>query len=447
MKRQLSIGFMLFAMFFGAGNLIFPPKLGMESGHFFWPVMVGFVLTGVGMPLLGVIVGAIDKRGYEGALKEISPVYSLLLLSTIYIVIGPLFSIPRTGTTAYELTVGSMISHPGSVSLAIFSLLYFLIVTYVSLNPNKLVDRIGSVLTPILLLIITAIIVRGLFLLSSDPQTTGDKERFPDLATSFANGVSEGYLTMDALGAITFSILIVNTIKMNGICQKKELFRSVTAAGVFAGILLALVYVALAFIGNHINLSAGRMADIMQHDRNMGVYLLTYISQLGFGSFGRILLGLAVTIACLTTAIGLIVAVSTYFHTIIPKISYKTFVYIFVIISFILSNLGLNQVIRMSVPVLSLIYPIAITTMLLILLSSFIPMKPIVHQVTIICITVFSVVDLMHRNQLLHVPALERLPFYSISLEWLSVALIAGIISYLISLLIKNQRPIMYQND
>ena len=446
MKKQLSIGFMLFAMFFGAGNLIFPPKLGLESGHFFWPVMIGFVLTGVGLPLVGVIVGALDKRGYEGALNEISPLYSILLLSTIYIVIGPLFSIPRTGTTAYELTVGSAIQDPGAVGLALFSLVYFALVTYISLNPTKLVDHIGSLLTPILLLIITAIVIRGFFLLGQAPQTAGNQEMFPTLPASFSNGLSEGYLTMDALGAITFSILIVNSIKLSGICDKKQLFKSVTLAALSAGALLALVYISLAFIGNHVNLSTAQMADITTNDKNLGVYLLTHISQLGYGSFGRILLGLAVTIACLTTATGLIVAVSTYFHSIVPKIPYKTFVYSFSFISFILSNLGLNQVIRMSVPVLSLIYPVAITTMLLILLAAIIPMKPFVQRVTVVCMIIFSIVDMMHRHHLLSIAGLDKLPFYSISLEWLPIALSIIIISYLMSLMTR-QAPIKYQND
>ncbi|TDL98105.1 branched-chain amino acid transport system II carrier protein [Macrococcus brunensis] len=446
MKKQLSIGFMLFAMFFGAGNLIFPPKLGLESGHFFWPVMTGFVLTGVGLPLLGVIVGAIDKRGYEGALNEISPIYSILLLSTIYIVIGPLFSIPRTGTTAYELTVGSAIKNPGAVSLALFSLIYFAVVTYISLNPNKLVDRIGSLLTPILLIIITAIVIRGFFILGHAPQTAGNKEMFPTLPASFSNGLSEGYLTMDALAAITFSILIINAIKLSGVFDKKKLFKSVAIAAVSAGALLALVYISLAFIGNHVNLSTAEMADITKNDKNLGVYLLSHISQLGYGRFGAILLGLAVTIACLTTAIGLIVAVSTYFHSVVPKVPYKTFVYGFSFISFVLSNLGLNQVISMSVPVLSLIYPIAITTMLLILLASIIPMKPIVQRITVICMVIFSIIDMMHRNDLLSISGFEKLPFYSISLEWLPIALFVIIISYLISLMTR-QVPIKYQND
>ncbi|ULG72251.1 branched-chain amino acid transport system II carrier protein [Macrococcus brunensis] len=446
MKKQLSIGFMLFAMFFGAGNLIFPPKLGLESGHFFWPVMIGFILTGVGLPLLGVIVGALDKRGYEGALNEISPIYSILLLSIIYIVIGPLFSIPRTGTTAYELTVGSTIQNPGAVSLALFSLIYFAIVTYIALNPNKLVDRIGSLLTPILLVIVSAIVIRGIYILGHEPQTEGNKEMFRTLPASFSNGLSEGYLTMDALGAITFSILIVNSIKLSGVYDKKQLFKSVAKAAVSAGALLALVYISLAFIGNHMNLSAAQTADITAHDKNLGVYLLTQISQLGYGSFGRILLGLAVTIACLTTATGLIVAVSTYFHSIIPKIPYRTLVYSFSFISFVLSNLGLNQVIRMSVPVLSLIYPIAITTMLLILLASIIPMKPIVQRITVVCMIIFSIIDTMHRNELLTIAILEKLPFYSISLEWLPIALFVIIISYLVSLM-TSQAPIKYQND
>ncbi|HEH3760441.1 TPA: branched-chain amino acid transport system II carrier protein, partial [Staphylococcus aureus] len=139
-KNTWVIGFTLFAMFFGAGNLIFPPNLGLDSGQFFWPAILAFVLTGIGLPLLGVIVGALDKEGYIGALNKISPKFSILFLIIIYLTIGPLFAIPRTASTSFEMTITPIIHNNSSIALFIFTIIYFIVVLYICLNPSKLID-------------------------------------------------------------------------------------------------------------------------------------------------------------------------------------------------------------------------------------------------------------------------------------------------------------------
>ncbi|MDK3593411.1 branched-chain amino acid transport system II carrier protein, partial [Staphylococcus pseudintermedius] len=151
-KNTLFIGFMLFAIFFGAGNLIFPPNLGLESGQFFWPSILAFVITGIGLPLMGVMVGALDKQGYIGSINKIHPVFSVVFLVSIYLTIGPLFAIPRTASTSFEMTVTPIIHSSSPVWLFVFSVIYFLIVLYLCLNPGKIVDRIGAILTPLLLI-------------------------------------------------------------------------------------------------------------------------------------------------------------------------------------------------------------------------------------------------------------------------------------------------------
>ncbi|PTH63558.1 branched-chain amino acid ABC transporter substrate-binding protein, partial [Staphylococcus arlettae] len=160
-KNTWIIGFMLFAIFFGAGNLIFPPSLGLDSGQYFWPSILAFSLTGIGLPLLGVVVGALDKEGYIGSLNKISPKFSIVFLIVIYLTIGPLFAIPRTASTSFEMTVTPIAHTNSSLALFIFTVIYFLIVLYLCINPTKMVDRIGSLLTPLLLITILAMIIKG----------------------------------------------------------------------------------------------------------------------------------------------------------------------------------------------------------------------------------------------------------------------------------------------
>lgn len=168
-KNTFIVGFMLFAIFFGAGNLIFPPKLGLDSGVDFLPSIIGFVITGVGLPLLGIAVSGYYQGGYKEALsKNVHPYFSLLFLMAIYLTIGPFFAIPRTGATAYQMAVVPFIGENSTVSLLIFTLVYYLIAVWFSLNPSTVVDRIGAILTPVLLIAILALIVKAVILLGGN---------------------------------------------------------------------------------------------------------------------------------------------------------------------------------------------------------------------------------------------------------------------------------------
>ncbi|HDA6711539.1 TPA: branched-chain amino acid transport system II carrier protein [Staphylococcus aureus] len=411
-KNTWVIGFTLFAMFFGAGNLIFPPNLGLDSGQFFWPAILAFVLTGIGLPLLGVIVGALDKEGYIGALNKISPKFSILFLIIIYLTIGPLFAIPRTASTSFEMTITPIIHSNSSIALFIFTIIYFIVVLYICLNPSKLIDRIGSLLTPLLLITILAMIIKGYLDFSGNSAGKGNEALYHSNFSSFAEGFTQGYLTMDAIAAIA----------------------------------LIFIYISLGYIGNHMPVSDMKLNELKSHDRNIGTYLLTTMASTGFGSFGKYLLGIIVALACLTTACGLIVAVSEYFHRIVPKVSYKAFVLVFILMSFIIANQGLNAVISMSIPVLSIVYPVAITVVLLILIAKFIPTKRITQQIPVIIVFILSIFSVISKLGWLKINFIESLPLRAYSLEWFPVAIIATILGYLVGIFVK-QDPIKYQQE
>lgn len=445
-KNTWIIGFTLFAMFFGAGNLIFPPNLGLDSGQFFWPSILAFALTGIGLPLLGVVVGALDKQGYIGSLNKISPKFSVVFLIIIYLTIGPLFAIPRTASTSFEMTITPIAHTNSSLALFIFTIIYFLVVLYLCINPNKMVDRIGSLLTPLLLITILAMIIKGFVDYGSNTHSQA-AEAFTSNFAGFSQGFTNGYLTMDAIAAIAFSMIVVNAVKATGVTHANKIFRQTLLAGIIAAVALMFIYISLGFIGNHMAVPQEKVASLIANDQNIGTYLLTTMASTGFGAFGKYLLGIIVALACLTTACGLIVSVSEYFNRIFPRISYKTYVIIFTLVSFILANQGLNSVITMSVPVLSIVYPVAITSVLLILIARFVPTKPIAQQIPVAVVSIVSILSVVHTQGWIKLGLIDNLPLKDYSLEWFPIAVITTIIGYIVAPLFKKQENIVYEKE
>ncbi|HGO5815267.1 TPA: branched-chain amino acid transport system II carrier protein [Mannheimia haemolytica] len=420
-KNTFVVGFMLFAIFFGAGNLIFPPKLGLDSGVDFLPSILGFVLTGVGLPLLGIAVSGHYEGGYREALnKHVHPYFSLIFLMAIYLTIGPFFAIPRTGATAYQMAVVPFVGESGWLSLLIFTAAYYLISIWFSLNPSKVVDRIGSILTPVLLLAILALVVRAFFLLSNNEVPLAK----PNPESPLFSGIVEGYLTMDALASITFSVIVISAIKARGV-SGNELIKQTSMAGIVAAIALGAIYIALAWIGNHYPISTETLAELSAKGQNVGTFILNSVANDAFGESGRTLLGVIVTLACLTTSIGLIVTTSEYFNEVFPQISYKVYVLIFSLISFAIANQGLDFVISKSVPVLLVLYPIAMTVIFLLFINIFIKLPKLAQRLPLALVTVVSILSVAG------VEAINALPLKDISMEWIPFALAGTIIGYL----------------
>lgn len=440
-KNTWVVGFMLFAIFFGAGNLIFPPNLGFASGQFFWPAIFGFILTGVGLPLLGIIVGSLDESGYKGVLHRINPVFGILFLSAVYLTIGPLFAIPRTGATSYEMAVLPFLKAPSAMSLLIFTIVFFGITLWLAINPSKMVDRVGAILTPLLLISIIALVVVSIFLLSDTSPVKAQADVYTNLNTSFFSGFTSGYQTMDAIAAIAFSVIVINAIKEKGISKETGLFKQTILAGIIAAIALGFIYLTLGWIGSHYHLSAAQLSEIKDNESDLGTYILTHVAHDTFGTFGKLLIGIIVSLACLTTSTGLVVAVSEYFNEIFPKISYKMYAIAFTLFSFILANQGLKAVIEKSIPVLLILYPIAMTLVLIMLVAKFVPTPLLAFQIPIILVTIVSVLSVIS-SQFKVLPFMNALPLKAQSMEWLIFAVVGYIIGYVLGL---RQTKIAYK--
>ena len=414
-KNTFIIGFMLFAIFFGAGNLIFPPTLGLNSGPEFWSTLLGFVITGVGLPLLGIVVSAFYHNGYKTALTRIHPWFAVIFLMAIYLTIGPFFAIPRTGATSYEMAVLPFIGEAGRTSLLAFTVVYYAVTLWLSLNPSKMVERIGAILTPALLIAILA--------LYGNPPTM-PAANFGD-QSAFLAGFIGGYQTMDVLASVAFSVIVINAIKAKMPADQRDnqvVMKQTFVAGIIAAVSLAIIYVGLAWVSNRLPVSPDTLADLTAKQQDIGSFLLNTAAYQTFGSFGRILFGIIVTLACLTTSVGLVTAVGEFFYGLFPRIRYSSYVIAVTLVSFILANQGLSAVIGKSVPVLMVLYPIAMTILLLLIIDNFIrPMPLLAHRLATGLATAVSILSVAGAG------FTEQLPLKAYSLEWLPFAL-AGIV-------------------
>lgn len=433
-KDLVLVSLMLFSLFFGAGNLIFPPFLGQAAGSATWIAMAGFFITAVGFPVLGVI--AVAKSGGLYLLaKRVHPVFAAVFTVLIYLSIGPGLGIPRAGSLPFEMAVAPYLPEGVSVklSLFLFTLVFFAIAYWLSLSPAKLVDRMGKVLTPTLLLLILVIFIASIFRpLGGYGEATGEYMRSP-----FVKGFLEGYLTMDTIAALNFGIVISLAIKSRGITDDKLVVSNSIKAGVIAGSLLIAIYAVLG----HLGATSGGKFGATENGAQTLTNVITYI----FGKPGAVLLAVIFTLACLTTCVGLITSCSQYFATLTSKISYKGFVRILAVLSMGIANMGLTQILSISVPVLNAIYPIAIMLIVLGMMNKLFNGNTIAYRLTILFTGVVSIVDALGQVGIrigVVTRLFEKLPLYSQGLGWVVPAmlgLILGLILNLVKVKISNK--------
>ncbi len=425
-KNITTVGFMLFAMFFGAGNLIFPLALGYQAGEHLLMAVIGFIVTGVGLPLFGMGVGALTGKGYRQSLNEIHPIFSLVFLSAIYLSIGPFFAIPRTGTTAYEIGLVPFLQDANQWSLILFSAAFFGISLWIAVKPSKISSLIGDYLTPVLLIAIVLLVLRSVTLFWESPVSQVDVSNYQ--TAPLATGFLEGYLTMDTLASLAFSMIVINAIRVYQTASDAEVTKGTFYASLIAAGLLAFIYGMLAWIGNHTVIDFSQLGN-----QNLGAFLLVKVAEQGFGSWGVVLIAVIVFLACLTTSSGLIAAVAEYFESIYPKVSYSIYAVIFTIISFLIANQGLEQVIQTSVPILSILYPISMAIIVIVFLNQWIYFNRSTLLIPILLVSGLSILAVVHRQGIIKIPFLLRLPLMSNQLEWLPFLIGGLVISYLLS--------------
>lgn len=348
-SQFLQLSIMLFGLFFGAGNLIFPPLLGNKAGSATLISLIAFCVTAVLFPVLGVIVVG-KTNGLSNLARRVGPMFSVVFTTAIYLSIGPGLGIPRAGSVPFEMAIAPYVPETLNLNIVrfVYTLVFFTIALLICLKPNKLVERVGKFLTPTLLLMILFMFVRIVMIDKNIAAPSGDYLKAP-----VTKGFLAGYETMDAVAALNFGFVIAQAIKRFGIEDENEVTRYEIKAGLLAGSVLFIVYAMLASIGM---IGSQKFAGAEN-----GAQVLSGSIKLVLGDFGLVLLAFIFTLACLTTCVGLITSGGEYFEKLFNnKLSYRAWVYIWTLFSFVMANFGLNKLLVFSVPLLQIIYPVAL---------------------------------------------------------------------------------------
>lgn len=414
LKLIIPIGLMLFSFFFGAGNLIFPPVLGQLSGEYAALAALGFCISGVGLPLTGIVAMAMNRSDNPDHMAEpVHPRYARILVVLCALTIGPFFAIPRTAAVSFDTGILAFVpAGYHDIGLAVYSAIFFLITYYLSVNPSKIVDSIGKFMAPALLLCLFSLI----FFAVTDPMGSAQQPMNEYAAAPFFKGFLEGYNTMDLLATLLFGAATVNAITNMGITDQKQLTRLCIYSGFIAAGCLAFIYCSLAYIG----VTSVEMFGIVAS----GGQLLNMIAVHYMGSFGKVMLALIIFFACITTSIGLTSSISSYFNLIFKnKAQYQRYVLAICLFSFAVSNIGLNNIIRLSIPVLCMLYPITIVLVLLNVASPLFHRDSKIFRPCIALTTIFAVFDGLRAAGIdtgfIHSFLAAYMPLYNIGFGWI----------------------------
>lgn len=437
-RQILSVTLTLFAVFFGAGNMIFPPAMGQMAGKNYVSALIGFILTDAGIALLGIIAVVLVGTEISDLGKLVSKKFALCFSVGIYLLIGPLFALPRTGSVSFELAISPYVPKDSAWIYSLIITAIFCLLTYrLSSNPSKVVDVIGKYLTPILLISITSIFIACLI----KGSTSGDAVQIGSIGEpqgAYATiplfqGMIEGYNALDGPAGLVFAIIIINAVSGFGVKNEKGIVKYTILCGIGAAAILAIVYYMLTYIG----------AITVTTFENGGALLHAVTSEV-IGSVGGIILGGAVFLACMTTSIGLTTSFSDYFHEILPNISYKKITGIVCVFSFIISNIGVTQLVKISTPILMMIYPGTIVLIVLSFIKRYIGHRRMVYVLAMafaFCIAFVNGLEKANISLGVITALCKQIPFYNLGFGWIIPAIIGAMIGTL-PFWAMNQEPV-----
>lgn len=442
MKQRVLVAGTLFGMFFGAGNLIFPVHLGQRAGANAISAMVGFVLTAVGLPILGVAaIGNTHSDGLQSLANKVGEKYGYVLTIALYLTIGPFFAIPRCATTSFTTGIAPVLAENVSerVMLLLFSLIFFGFVLFFSLRPAKITVWIGKIINPLFLFFLAVLLITALVQPSISLWEVAPTKAYESGA--LFSGFIEGYGTMDAIAGLAFGIVVIDIIRSMGIKNDTAIAKDVLISGMMTGILMAVIYMAAIVIG-------AQSRGLFLVSDNGGT-ALAQIAKHYLGAAGSIILALTIILACLKTSIGLVTSCSDTFVRMFPNaLPYRAWATIFTVFSFVVSNIGLSKIIEYSMPVLMFLYPLAITLIVLALIGKLFEHDKIVYRCVTIFTAVAAVFDLfkslpkavrthLHLDGVIAVAG-EILPWFELNLGWVVPALIGFAVGMMIRKFKKN---------
>lgn len=438
LSEKLSIASMLFGMFFGAGNLIFPAKMGQLAGWNVVPAFLGMCITGVGLPLLGVAaLGVSRSNGLQALSSKVGKRYGYFFTCALYLTIGPFFAIPRCATVPFSIGIAPLLGGETGQALAIYSVVFFALVLIFSLFPGRIMTWIGRILNPVFLVLLGVLTITALVNPVSSIESIEPVGNYA--SQPFFAGFLEGYNTMDALASLAFGIVVVNVIRGRGVEEPGAVAGNTVRAGVLSCLIMGVIYLAITIACGQIRslfVAQGDAEAALQTLNGLnGGDVLAMLANHYFGSAGTLILAGVITFACLKTAIGLITSCSEAFCAMMPKgPSYRMWAVVFCVMSLLVANLGLSAIIDYSIPVLMFLYPLAITLILLALFGRFFEHSRKVYAWVTGCTLIAATLDLVNALPAATVSAMHLggvidfakayVPFFQLGLGWVSPALL-----------------------
>ena len=428
LRQKILVAGTLFGMFFGAGNLIFPVHLGQMAGQNALPAIIGFIITAVGIPILGVAaIGITHSDGLQTLSGKVGKGYGIFFTCLLYLTIGPLFAIPRCATVSFTTGITPLLGadSPERLYLLLFSAVFFAFVLFFSLRPGKITVWIGKIINPLFLFFFAVLMLAALLAPGAAVSAVEPVEAYR--SDAFFPALIEGYGTMDAIAGLAFGIVVIDVIRRMGVDNDDAIAEDVLSSGLLTGALMALIYVVSIVVG-------AQSRGLFELSENGGV-ALTQIAGHYLGGVGLFILAFTITFACLKTSIGLVTACAETFSKMTNgKISYRSWAILFTVFSFAVSNIGLSAIIEYSIPMLMLIYPPAIALILLAFLGKFFAHDRTVYIATMIGTWAAAIFDCMKTlpapvQAALHLDApiafaAAHLPLFDKNLGWLLPAVI-----------------------
>ena len=428
LRQKILVAGTLFGMFFGAGNLIFPVHLGQMAGRNALPAIIGFIITAVGIPILGVAaIGVTHSDGLQTLSGKVGKGYGIFFTCLLYLTIGPLFAIPRCATVSFTTGITPLLGadSPERLYLLLFSAVFFAFVLFFSLRPGKITVWIGKIINPLFLFFFAVLMLAALLAPGAAVSAVEPVEAYR--SDAFFPALIEGYGTMDAIASLAFGIVVIDVIRRMGVDNDDAIAKDVLSSGLLTGALMALIYVVSIVVG-------AQSRGLFELSENGGI-ALTQIAGHYLGGVGLFILAFTITFACLKTSIGLVTACAETFSKMTNgKISYRSWAILFTVFSFAVSNIGLSAIIEYSIPMLMLIYPPAIALILLAFLGKFFAHDRTVYIATMIGTWAAAIFDCMKTlpapvQAALHLDApiafaAAHLPLFDKNLGWLLPAVI-----------------------
>lgn len=411
---SIVVGFALFAMFFGAGNVVFPPYIGMHAGEQWANGFLFYFIADIGLALVAMFA-ILHAGGADNITGRIGHVASKVLMCAVILCIGPMVAIPRTAATTLEMSVTPFFS---GMSPVVFSIIFFAVILLLSIKQSAVIDIVGKILTPALLIGLLILIVKGFVSPIGDIVDTG-----VSASEVTVNGIKSGYQTMDVLAAMAFGIIILSSADEKGYTDSKSAAKMIGIAAALSGVLLMIVYFGLTYLGA--TASTVFPADISRANLVIGIV------ELLLGKAGLIIFAIVIALACITTAVALVSSAASFFAKLAnDKISYSVFVVVICVSSAVISNLGLDMIIAIATPVLDIVYP----PMLVLILLSWFGDK--LHKSVYVSSVAGSLIASVLATASLYgmnVPVIDSLPLASLGLGWLTPAALFGLVAYLVS--------------